>query len=436
MEDDFTDKEECGIEPECLVSDSLVTVPGKTVFKGSVMSALGIRDFSLMWSGALLSNIGTWIQTTVLLWYVKELTGTNAWVGAVNLASYLPVLLFVMIAGSLADRLNRKKLVLITQTVMMMGAIALAALTAFDAAGLPAIMIIVAVMGTAFAFSHPAWQAMVPDIIGQKDLLNAIALNSAQFNLARFIGPAIGAIVLAGWNAAGGFLVNAVSFVFVIIAILMVKTKTPPIHTKSRTHQHILEAVRYAWKNSWARNLLLITAFISFFGLAYIVLSPTMAQDVLDKGSSGYGLILMSSGLGAFLAAPLVTFINRHIGKITIIKYSAALSGSCLIGFAVSRIFWLSLVFCFFMGLGYLMAMASINTILQLRTGREMMGRIMSFYILMLIGIFPIGGQVMGIVADLKSAPFAIFICGSAIVVLCLGLFIFPSVTREASVTA
>ncbi|MBN2169012.1 MAG: MFS transporter [Actinobacteria bacterium] len=435
MEDEYADSEECGTDTECLVSDTIVAVPGKTIFKGGVLSALGVRDFSLIWSGALLSNIGTWIQTTVLLWYVKELTGTNAWVGTVNLASYLPVLLFAMIAGSLADRLNRKKVVFLTQIVMMLGAFALAILTAFNAANLAAIIIIVAAMGTAFAFSHPSWQAMVPDIVGRKDLLNAVALNSAQFNLARFIGPAVGAVILAGWNAAGGFLVNAISFVFVIIAVAMVKTKTPAIHTESRTHQHIFEALRYAWKESWARNLLLMTAYISFFGMAYIVLSPAMAQDVLGKGSSGYGLILMASGLGAFMAAPLVTMVNRYIGKTTIIKISAALSGSCLIGFAVSRVFWLSLVFCFFMGLGYLMAMASINTILQLRTGREMMGRIMSFYILMLIGIFPIGGQVMGIVADLKSAPFAIVICGSAIVALCLILFAFPSITREASTT-
>src|SRR5450759_3010385 len=165
-------------------------------FKGGVLSAFGYRDFSLLWSGAFLSNLGTLIHTTALLWYVNRLTNSNAWVGAVNFASFVPIILFVLYAGSLADRINRRKLILLTQAAMMIVALALGITTSLGWSSMWLIMSLTVFMGLAFAFSFPAWRAMIPDLVPPKDLLNGVALDAAGYNMARFVGPALGALII------------------------------------------------------------------------------------------------------------------------------------------------------------------------------------------------------------------------------------------------
>jgi MFS family permease len=403
----------------------------KTLFRGGVLSALGRRDYRVLWTGALVSNIGTWVHTAVLLWYVKNLTNSNSWVGAVNLANYLPILFFVLAAGSMADYMDRKLLIIWSQVVMMLGAFSLGMLTSLGHSRLPSIMVITAVMGIAFAFNFPAWQALLPDLVPREDLLNAIALSAAQFNIARFIGPALGGIIIH-WSVAAAFYLNAASFLFVIGALLMVRTATPGYpRPAGGMLQHILESLRFVRERRWMVSMLVSIAVASFFGFACIVLMPSVARDVLHRGSAAYGFLLGMLGLGAAIGAPLVTYMGQWVEERNIAKSCALLLGFSLVALSLSRAYWLSCLVNVGVGAGFLMMSASINTALQSAVTREIRGRVMALYIMSLVGIFPIGGQVLGVISDRTSTPTALFIGGTACVALGCVLVIFGGLTRE-----
>ncbi|MCG2795511.1 MAG: MFS transporter [Actinomycetia bacterium] len=437
MSDTEAEDREEGISVEELeadVSAPTTTLIGRTLFKGGVLSAFGHRDFRILWPGALLSNIGTWVHMTALLWFVKELTDSDAWVGAANFANFIPVLIFVLLSGSLADQLNRKKLIIVTQAAMMLGAFALGICTSLGLTSLGVIMGLTAFMGVAFAFNFPAWRAIVTDLCPGKDMLNAVVLDAAQFNMARFIGPALGAIILNVWGIAAAFYVNGFSFLAVIGALLLLKTDTPghPVPAGG-TGRHIAEVLEYAWTNKWARNVLIILGVTAFFGLPFVVLLPAVSRDVLGRGAGGFGLLMGFTGLGAVMAAPLVTLINRRVSESEIIKGSTVSAGLLLVLFSLSRTFWLSLIISIGLGASYLTMCATINTVLQSRVNCDMRGRIMSLYILVFQGVFPIGGLVMGFLADMRSATFSLFIGGAVCLVMAVVIMAFPSLLRDAA---
>lgn len=405
---------------------------GRTVFSGGVLSALGHRDFRLLWTGAFISNIGTWIHTAVLLWLVK-LNYSNTWVGTVNMATYLPVIIFVLYAGSLADRLNRKKLIFVTQAVMMLGALALGVYTGFGRSSLFVIMLITVVMGSAFAFNFPAWQAMLPDLVPAEDLLNGIALNAAQFNLARFIGPAICGLILKFSGVSTAFYVNAASFLAVMLALSMMRTSTPGYRTpRGGTSGHIREGLALFKGNRWAVNILAVLGITSFFGLPYIVLMPSVARDVLGRNAGAYGWLLGLSGLGAVVGAPLVTYMSRFVRENWIIKLAVLGLGVFLVAFALSEVYWLSLLLAVGLGTTYIMIGSVIGTVLQSRVERGIRGRVMSFYVLVLLGGFPLGGQLMGYLSDVRSTRFALLLGGAACLLLAIVIIVLPGLTEDA----
>jgi MFS family permease len=404
-----------------------------SLFKGGVLSAFGYRDFSLLWSGAFLSNLGTLIHTTALLWYVKQLTGSNAWVGAVNFASFVPIILFVLYAGSLADRIDRRKLIMVTQAGMMVAALALGITTSMGWSSMPLIMSLTVLMGISFVFSFPAWRAMIPDLVPPKDLLNGVALDAAGYNMARFIGPALGALVLSLWSVAGAFYINAISFLAVLVALLVIRYRPPASAPPAESAwKHMTEGFGYVRRHSWARNLLIVLGISAFFGLSYVVLLPGVARDVLHAGSWGYGLLLGGLGLGAVIGAPIVTLLNRRIKEKELIKFSLLATSLFLILLSVSRAFWLSFIASVGIGLSFLMVAASMNTVLQSRVDRNMRGRIMSFYILLFQGTSPIGGLLMGYVADVKSVPFALFTGALVCLALSVVIIVFPAILKDA----
>lgn len=390
------------------------------------------RDFRLLWSGAFLSNVGTWIHNTALLWFVKESTGSNTWVGVVNLANFLPVFLFVLWAGSLADRLDRRRLILCTQAAMMLGALGLGLCLQLGLTSMGVVIPITAAMGLAFVFNFPAWRAIIPDLVPREDMLNGIALDAAQFNLARSVGPLLGALVLHFWSAEAAFYINAASFLAVIAALLLIRTKTPPSKRVPGTGSHILEGIRLAVGESWSRNLLILLGIISFFGLSFLVLLPGLSRDVLDRGSGGYGALLSAIGLGAVTGAPLVTLWRRRIRENTIIKVTSLMVGISLILVGVCRNFWLCIFLSLVTGTASLMMSATINTVLQARVDREMRGRIMSLYILVFQGIYPLGGMFLGYLSDRISVPTTLLTGGAVCAAAGAVVVLFPSLLREA----
>jgi MFS family permease len=423
-------------EPMELEADVLAPPAGiirRAFAEGGILSAFRYRDFSILWSGAFLSNIGTWIHMSALFWYVKEITGSDAWVGMVTVATFIPVFLLVLFAGSLADVLDRKLLILVTLVVMMLGALALGIFTSAGASNLAVIMVITFIMGIAFTFNFPAWRAIITDLVPPREILNAVALDAAEFNLARSIGPALGGIIYGAIGVGAAFYINAASFLTVIIAIMMVKTKTPKSPPPPEGMiKHVGEILSYTWSNRWAFNILVVLIIASIFGLPFIVLLPGMAKDVLGWEVAGYTLLLSMVGLGAFVAAPLVTWLNLRYRESEIIKVSALFSGLLLAGFSLSRSMPLSAVLSFGLGMSFLMMSAAINTVLQSRVDRNMRGRIMSLYILVFQGMLPIGGIVMGILADRTSAPLVLLLGGIICAVMAICLFLFPSFLRDA----
>ncbi|MDD3719448.1 MAG: MFS transporter [Actinomycetota bacterium] len=409
-----------------------VETAARKPLRGSVLSAFGYRDFSIIWSGALLSNIGTWIHMSALFWYVKEITGSDTWVGLVTVANFVPVFFLVLFAGSMADVLNRKLLIIFTQAVMMLSALALGVFTSFGASNLAVIMVITTVMGIAFTFNFPAWRAIITDLVEPGDILNAVALDAAEFNVARFIGPWLGGMIVSALSVSAAFYINAGSFLTIIGALILVRTKTPrgpaPPHG---TLRHVHEIIVYVRKNHWALNVLVVLSVASIFGLPFIVLLPGMAKDVLGSDARGYGLLLGFVGLGAAASAPFVTWLNRRFKESEIIKISALISGLFLVGFSLSRLFWLSLLLSAGLGSTFLMLSAAVNTVLQARVERNMRGRIMSMYILVFQGLMPVGGIVMGTLADRYSAPSVLLAGGLVCAAMSVALIAFPSFLRD-----
>jgi MFS family permease len=405
----------------------------RTLFHGGVLSSFGERDYAVLWTGALISNIGTWVQTAALLWLIKDVLKSNTWVGAVNLANFAPVLLLVPLAGSLADRYNRRKIILAGQVVMMLGAFALGIAASAHSDSKAVILITVTIIGVAFALNFPAWQAILPDLVQPSDLLNAVALSSAQWNLARFIGPIIGAAMLAAFSPATAFYANAISFLFVIAAVLVIQPKRGVMPAPTGTIRHdVVAGWAYVWQRKWMVYLLVALTFTAFFGFAYIVLIPSLVKDVLHKGAAAYGFLLGMTGLGAVIAAPLVTWLDRHFAERNIIKAAAFGLGALLLAFAASRTYWLSCVISVGLGTCFLIIGSATNSVLQGNSGREMRGRVVGLYIMIYVGVSALGGQFMGYVSDVYSTPYSLMIGGFATILVAVVITAFPSLIHGA----
>jgi MFS family permease len=410
------------------------TKTSRSLFNGGVLSAFGERDYTYLWTGALISNIGTWVQTAALLWLIKNILHSNSWVGAVNMANFLPVLFIVPFAGSLADRYSRRRLIIIGQTVMMLGAFALGVTASFHVDSKPVIIITVAVIGVAFAFNFPAWQAILPDMVPHDDMLNAIALSSAQWNLARFIGPVIGAVILTYFSPATAFYANAVSFLFVLAALLIIHPKRGAIEKPSESMMHqVREGFVYVWHRKWMVNILIALGAVALFGFSYIVLIPSLIQDVLGGGAGRYGFLLGMTGLGAVIGAPLVTYLIRYYKERNVVKAAMLGLGLFLLAFAGSRTYWLSCLISIGLGACFLMTSAATNSVLQGCSEREMRGRVISIYIMVFVGVAAIGGQLMGYISDVRSTPFSLLIGGLVCVAVSLVLIVFPKLIQGAA---
>lgn len=391
------------------------------------------RDYLLFWSGSLVSNIGTFLQATALLWFIKVSTGSNSWVAVVNFAYYIPVFLFILPAGYLADTLDRRRVVLTCFVVMLVTALALAVTKSLGAASMPVILIIVFVNGTAYTFCLPAGNTLLPLLVSREEMLNALALTSAQYNIGRVVGPALGALVVSAWSVAAAFYINSASFVFVILAVALVRTRfSPETPDLAGMADHIRQGFRHVVERRWMLTVLLSFGAATFFGFSATVLYPAFARDVLGRGAGAFGLILTMTGLGAVAGTPLVTLLNRRLAERSIIAGAIAGLSAFLMAFSFSRTYWLTCLLSLGIGCCYLMLGACVNTVIQARTEPGMRGRVTSYYSMMGLGMFPLGGLLLGFIADRYSAPTAMQGGASACVVLALVLFMVPALASGA----
>src|SRR5664279_127297 len=381
---------------------------------GLAVRALRHRNFQLFFAGQAISLIGTWMQTVAQSWLVYRMTGSALLLGTVGFASQIPVFIMAPIGGIVADRNNRRRVVIGTQIASMVLATVLALLTLSGRIQVWQIMAIAAGLGVVNAFDIPARQAFLIDMVGREDLLNAIALNSSMFNGARIIGPAIAGILVASIGEGWCFFANAVSYIAVIVGLLLMHIEHPAnLANQGSPLENILEGFAFVQNTGPVRAILLLLGLVSFVAMPYAVLMPVFADKILHGGARGLGILMGATGVGALLgAASLAARVGvKGLGKL--IALSAGGFGVSLILFSFSKIFWLSTVLLVPVGLTMMVQMASSNTLIQSMVPDRLRGRVMSVYSMMFMGMAPIGSLIAGAAAARFGAPATVAAAGA-----------------------
>jgi len=391
------------------------------------------RDFALFWTGNFLSNVGTWMQNLALGWLILVRTNSPFLLGLNGFLGSAPSLVFSLPGGAIADRMNRRKLMIVTQTAMMLLALILAALTSFRVIKIGEILTISFLTGLASALNNPAYQALVPDLVEREDLVNAIALNSAQFNMSRTVGPTLAGLALGSLGAAGCFYLNTVSFLALIIALLAITVPSHRVQEGPTVWGAMLEGLRFVGRNRPIIILLSVPSFLSLLGLPFIILMPVFARDLLRVGASGLGYLMGGAGLGAVVAALTLATRNNAEHKGRFILGSATVFSLALILLARAHSFWWAFFLLVVLGVTMVGTLTLTNTTLQVISPPEMRGRIMSLYNLSLLGLAPLGSLQAGAVAQVLGTRFAVALGGAVcLVYFLILLLLLPRLRRLA----
>ena len=401
----------------------------------TTLISLRNRNYRLFFFGQTASLVGTWMQVVAMSWLVYHLTNSALLLGLVGFFSQIPAFFIAPFAGVFIDRWNKHRILVITQILSMLQALALAVLTLTGAINIWHIVALSLSLGFINAFDMPARQAFVVEMVEKRcDMANAIALNSAIVNVSRLIGPAVAGILVALVGEGYCFLINAISFMAVIVALLAMKIKKfqPASSGKNVLHE-VKEGFRYAFGSTPIRWLLILLGIISIAGMPYAVLMPIFAKDILKGSSYTLGFLMASSGVGALIGGIYLAARKTVLGLGKILAAAAAIFGAGLIFFGISKTLWLSLAMMVFTGFGMLINIAAVNTILQTITEDDKRGRVMSFYTMAFIGLTPIGNLLAGILAESIGAPNTVIISGAVCI---LGAIIFsiklPSIKLAA----
>jgi MFS family permease len=389
-----------------------------------IFRSLRYRNYRLFFIGQIISLIGTWTQQIALPWLVYRLTGSKFLLGVVGFATQIPAFLLAPVAGVMADRWNRYRIILATQTLSMLQALLLAILFFTGHISIPNIILLAVFLGLINAFDMPTRQSFVIAMVENKeDLSNAIALNSMMFNSARLIGPAIAGIIIAASNEGVCFAINAVSFLFVIASLLMMKI-TPTKVNPDRKHilLEFREGLAHVSSFTPLKYLILLLALVSFTGMSYTVLMPVFADKMLHGGPGTFGLLMSFAGIGAMTGAAYLASRKNVRGLLKIIPLAIAAFGFGLILISFSSTLWFALPLMFVIGLGMMTQMAASNTIIQTIVDDDKRGRIMSFYVMAFIGTAPFGSLMAGTLAEKIGVPYTLAIGGSLCV---LGAAVF-----------
>ncbi len=385
-------------------------------------SALKHRNYRLWFVGQLTSLVGTWMQNIAQPWLVYQMTGSPLYLGIVSFAPAIPALTLTLWAGVIVDRLPKRNLLVMTQTVLMLSAFTLAADYFLGWIQPWHVVILALVNGTVQALDAPTRQAIVVDMVGREDLMNGIALNSAMFNSARILGPSIAGIVLAWVGAGWCFVLNGISFIAVIAGLLMMQFPTfvPKPRTGSPTAQ-LREGLSYIRHHETIRSLIMLVAVANLFAMGYSALLPAFAQDVLHAGELGLGMMMTAVGTGALTGALLLASLGESQRKGMLLTVGNLFFPIMILCFAFSQWLPLSLVFLVGAGFGFMTQNATANTLVQAIVPDELRGRVMSVYMLVFQGFFPIGSLIAGSIAQRFGIPLGAIFGGS--IALAFSLF-------------
>ncbi|MCB0222722.1 MAG: MFS transporter [Anaerolineae bacterium] len=387
-------------------------------------AAFRYRNYRLWFIGQLISLVGTWMQTTAQGYLVFQLTHSPVYLGYVGFAAGVPSWVFMLYGGVIADRIPRRRLLLFTQSFMMVLAFILAALTFSNRVQPWHIILLALALGVGNAFDAPARQSFVFEMVEREDLANAIALNSSMFNLATVVGPAVSGIVYALVGPAWCFTLNGLTFLGVIVALLMMRLK--PFVAPNRATaalDDLKEGLRYIQANPAIRTLISVAAVISLFGLAYMTLLPAWAVTVLGGDETTNGWLQSARGLGALSGALMIASLGRINFKGKLLTTGMFAFPGMLLLFALARWLPFSLLALVGVGWGFMILFNMANTLIQTLVSDELRGRVVSVYTLSFFGLMPLGALLAGFVAEFIGEPLTIIL--SALISLGFGLFLY-----------
>jgi len=381
--------------------------------------ALRHRNFKLFFSGQIISLVGTWMQTVAQAWLIYRITGSGALLGLLGFVGQIPIFVLSPLAGLVADRWPKRGVVIATQSTSMLLAFILAALTMTGHIRVWEIIVLATLLGIVNAFDVPARQSFFIEMVGREDLLNAIALNSSMFNLARVAGPAIAGALVAIVGEGWCFLLNGVSYLAVITGLFMMRIeKSNRVHDGVAPLEKLREGFRFARHTKPIRALLVLVSLVSFMALPYTVLMPIFAVKILHGGASAYGTLMGAVGVGAMFGALVLAMRQQLRGLGNFVAYSAMGLGFSLVLFSASHWFWISFTILIFSGFTMMMQFTATNTLIQAMVPDQLRGRVMSIYSMMFLGMSPLGSLLAGTLADHIGAPVTVAIGGLA---SCLG---------------
>jgi MFS family permease len=380
---------------------------------GASFGALRHRNFRLFILGQFVSLCGSWMQLVALGWLALELTNSALKVGLVTTLGALPVLMFTLYGGVVADRVNKRRALILLETLLLVEAVVLGLLTAFHAITVPWVYALAFLGGLVSAFEIPIRQSFQVELVGKADLMNAIALNSSAFNLSRVVGPAIAGTLIATAGSAACFFLNAASFLAVLVGLVMIRPD-PALHPVSVPRRTSLrEGVAHVFGSRWPRALVLLTAALSVFGASFIAILPVYARDVLHTGAGGYGALLASFGLGAAAGALSIAAVGHRFRRQPTALLAGVTLGAALVGFGLLHHLAVALALAVAAGLSMALNSIMTNTLLQTEAPDHLRGQVMGFYSFIVVGMSPFGSLQAGWISEHAGTPTAVLLGGS-----------------------
>ncbi len=400
------------------------------------LAAFTYRDFRVQWIGACSSAIGTWMQIVAQNWLVLSLTNSTFYLGLDAFLQQLPIILFTLIGGVFADRYDKRKTLLTSQYIQMATSATLAVLMYFHVVQIWHILALSFVTGIAQSFGGPAYQSLLPMLVDKKDLPNAVALNSIQFNLARVLGPLLFAATLAGFIKGGynepqamnaAFALNSASFLIVVYTLMSLHVKhVPPTATK-RMREELQGGFDYVRGHGSLVALIVLAATTTFLGFAILTFLPAFAQKVFHADASTYSRLMAFSGAGSIIGALIVAWLGKFKRMGLTALLMQAVYGVLIFAFSSSRVMWVSEILLFFTGAALMMVFSTVTSLVQLIAPNEMRGRVMSIYMVAFRGGMPLGSLASGYFATFIGAPAVIGINGILLVLVALYFLIIRS---------
>lgn len=415
---------------------SVVEPKHSTARRRGMFRALSHRNYRLFWIGAFLSNIGTWMQAVAQGWLVLQLTNSPFWLGLDAFMATAPAVVFTLLGGVFADRIDRRRLLLYTQVVAGLAALVLAALVATAVVNRWIVLGFSFVTGCCMALASPSYLAMTYDLVGREDLPNAIAMNSTQFQLSRVVGPALAGVAFRVFGLAGCFFANGLSFIAVVVALALVRIEhhsnsAEPLKDRRPIWRDLVEGLSYIRNRPRVSSLLLLAGVNSLFGAPYFTMVPIFARDIFHLGETGLALMMGTAGAGAFLGALLVAYLGDFKRKGWLVLGGGFVFGACIAGFALSSRLTLSLLFLFGLGFALVVSVSTTNTLLQKLVTDQMRGRVMSMFILSFMGTMPIGSILAGTASNHFGPQYTLATGGFIVTAAAIGVSIFNKRLRD-----